>query len=408
MKTLLGRNGRQVRAHNRSAVLRYLLRQGVASRVQLAEWTGLSSTTITHLVGDLIERGIVVEEGTASAEGQLGRPRTALWLNPNAHYAVGVHIGIGVLRVGLANLHAELIHNVIVEYDPSQPWESTLSLIAEQVMAVAACCDSPPALLGVGVGASGLVDYQSGVNVFAPNLGWRDVPLRDWLSQRLGLPIVVDNNVRAMALGEWLFGAHRGVNSLAFVYGRVGVGAGFVVNGALLRGSRAGAGEIGHTVMVPEGGSLCSCGQSGCLETLVSESVLVRNAEVLAAQHPDGILARCWRRADLPKPIDRVLDAARTGDPDARGLIETSGRYLGLALANVVNTLNPELILLGGLFAQGSDLFLPIAERVMRQRAFAGLGDRVRLDKTTFGWRAGVIGAAALALSAFFYEADVQ
>lgn len=402
---LTGKNGRQVRSHNRSAVLRHLLHQGVASRAQLAEWTGLSGTTITHLISDLVEQGIVLEEGAAPS-GHLGRPRTALRLNPHARFAIGVHIGIGTLRVGLTNLKAELLQNVIVEFEPKQPWEQVLNRIADCVLSLATRCKAPQTLLGVGVGASGLVDYQNGVNVFAPNLGWHDVPMRDWLQERVGLPVVVDNNVRAMALGEWLFGAYRGTSSLAFVYGRVGVGAGFIVNGSLLRGSGAGAGEIGHTVMIPNGGMLCSCGQRGCLETLVSESVLVRAAAALAAQHPGSLLAEYWQRADLPKPVDRLLEAARCGDPHALNLIETSSRYLGIALANIVNTLNPELILLGGLFAQGSDLFLPIAERVMRECAFAGLGERVRLDKTTFGWRAGVIGAAALALSTFFYGAE--
>jgi predicted NBD/HSP70 family sugar kinase len=214
----------------------------------------------------------------------------------------------------------------------------------------------------------------------------------------------VDNNVRAMALAEALFGAGRGVNSLAFVYGRVGVGAGFVVGGQIFRGSSAGAGEIGHTIIIPDGGQLCRCGKRGCLETLVSETSLISQAEEIAAQHPDGLLNRHLHQNDDIRPIERIFAAARAGDQDTRTMIEQRACYLGMALANLVNVINPELILLGGMFAQGEELILPVAEKAMRELSFAGLGEKVRVQPTSFGWRAGVIGASALALSTFFYQ----
>jgi glucokinase len=259
-------------------------------------------------------------------------------------------------------------------------------------------------ILGVGVGASGLVDYTTGVNVLAPRLNWRDIAIQSSLEPEVGLPVCVENNVRTMALGEGFFGAGRGANVLAFVYGRVGVGAGIVVGGHIFRGSGAGAGEIGHMIMVPEGGDRCSCGNTGCLETLISEPVLIREAETLAAATPDSLLASYLRRDDDLRPIERIFSAARAGDEAAQRLIKERSCYLGIALANLVNTLNPELILLGGMFAEMHELILPVAERVMRERSFGGLGEKVRLQPTTFGWRAGVIGASSLALTNYFYQ----
>jgi glucokinase len=258
-------------------------------------------------------------------------------------------------------------------------------------------------VVGVGVGASGLVNPHTGVNVMAPNLGWREVPIRDLLGQQLGLPVCVDNNARTMALGEALFGVGKGVNALAFVYARVGVGAGFVVAEQLYRGSAAGAGEIGHVTIVPEGGEPCRCGNSGCLETLVSEPAIVRLAEELAARDKNSILADHLHNGQ-GAAIERVLDAARAGDLATRAMLEERACYMGIALANLVNILNPDLIVMGGLCVQGEDLLLPIVERVMRQRAFANLGAHVQLKVTGFGPQAGVIGAAALALSSFFYQ----
>jgi glucokinase len=258
-------------------------------------------------------------------------------------------------------------------------------------------------VIGVGVGASGLVNPHTGVNLRAPNLGWQDVPLRDWLNQQVNRPIFVDNNVRAMVLGEALFGAGKDVRALAFVYARNGVGAGLVVDGQLYRGGAGGAGEIGHTTLILDGGDPCRCGNTGCLETLVSEPVIVRLAEELARRDATSILAEHLQTGQGPI-IERVFAAARAGDGATLDMLQQRARYVGVALANLVNILNPELIVLGGMLEQGQDLLLPTIESTLRRRAFANLGERVRLFPTRFGRRAGVIGAAALALHAFFYQ----
>jgi glucokinase len=262
-------------------------------------------------------------------------------------------------------------------------------------------------LVGVGVGASGLVNPHTGVNVMAPNLGWRDVPIRDTLARQLALPVCEDNNARTMALGEALFGVGQGIHALAFVYARIGVGAGFVVGERLYRGSAAGAGEIGHTTIVPNGGEPCRCGNCGCLETLVSEPAILRLAESLAAQDPEGILV-AHLRGGGGTDVERVFGAARAGDLATRAMLEERACYMGIALANLVNVLNPDLIVLGGIFAQGQDLLLPTLEKVMRQRAFANLGAQVQIKTTAFGPQAGAIGAVALALNTFFYQQPDQ
>jgi glucokinase len=206
-----------------------------------------------------------------------------------------------------------------------------------------------------------------------------------------------------MALGEALFGTDQDVHTLAFVYARIGVGAGFVVGGQLYHGVGAGAGEIGHTTIIPDGGEPCRCGNTGCLEALVSEPAIVRLAEELAQQDEHGILAAHLQNGD-ETTIEQVFAAARAGDTATRAMLEERARYMGIALANLVNIFNPELIVLGGVLAQGQDLLLLPMESTMRQRAFANLGERVRLQTTSFGRQAGVIGAAALALNAFLYQ----
>lgn len=404
-----GSNLIKVKTHNLQAILMSLLYEGEISRAEIAKRTSLSSATITNLANELIDQKIITELRPSASKPQnkrkVGRPQKKLRLIPDARYAVGVHIGIGLFRVAITNLYAEPIENEIVHFDLGLTAEDVLTQISqeiEQVIQLSAV--DRTRILGVGVGASGLVNHEKGLNVLAPRLGWENVNIQNYLQEKLSLPVRVDNNVRTMAIAEAFFGAGREVNVLAFVYGRSGVGAGFVVNRQVFRGSGAGAGEIGHTIMVPEGGQLCRCGHHGCLETLVTEPVIVRRAKALAEQHPEGLLAQNLAHNNGKPEIDKVFDAAREGDQIVEGLLESQIQYLGIALANLVNILNPEMILLGGVFAQGDDLIRPIACRVMKESAFCDLGEEVIVKPTSFGWQAGVIGAASLALMDLFYQ----
>lgn len=408
-QTLVGTNPSTVKTHNLSAILLALLRHEFVSRVRLAEMTGLSTTTITNLVNELLEQGIVVEEGTEKPGRRrgVGRPRTSLRLVPEARCAVGIHIGVGSVRVGVTDLRGHTLSHLLLAHPLEKAPEEVLGETAVLVsQAIAQSGVNPQDLVGAGVGASGLVNPHTGVNVIAPNLGWRDVPIRGFFTERLGLPVCVDNNVRAMALSEALFGAGQDVRVLAFVYARIGVGSGLVVDGRLYRGSAAGAGEIGHVTIVPEGGEPCRCGNTGCLETLVSEPAIVRLAQELAEQDREGILATHLQHGE-GTTIERIFAAARAGDEAALAMLEDRARYMGIALANLVNVLNPELIVLGGLFTQAPDLLVPAIEATMRQRAFANLGQRVELQTASFGREAGVVGAAGMALNAFFYQQDL-
>lgn len=405
--TYMGSNINLVKAHNLQAILLSLLHDEEISRVELAKRTYLSNTTITNLISELIDAQIVSEDRNPAdkAYRSVGRPRTIISLVPDARFAMGIHIGIGLFRIALANLFDEIVASSIGYFNFSDSPEQVLEQMAVMIEKILTENQVDPELiLGVGVGASGLVNYQAGINVLAPNLGWRMIPIQDILEQRLNLPVVVDNNVRAMALGEALFGIGRNVESLAFVYGRIGVGAGFIFNGQVYRGSSTGAGEIGHITLITENGEQCRCGKTGCLETLISEPVILKYANKLAQEHPKSLLARTLQTPSDDRPIDKVFNAARQGDSLAKNLINERGKYLGIALANLVNIFNPELILLGGMFAQGHDLFIPAVSSTMREMAFAGMGEKVRLKPTSFGWRAGVIGASALALSRFFYH----
>jgi len=403
-----GSNINFVKTHNQQAILMSLLYEDTISRAELAKRTSLSSATVSNIISELIELGVVAEATspeTSLSPRSVGRPRRKLSLVPDARFAVGVHIGIGLFRIVITNLHSEIIHNSIVSFDLSAPADTVLADISTHIDTLIREENvDRQRIIGIGVGASGLVNHETGINVLAPRLGWKNVNISQYLFENVGLPTYVDNNVRAMAIGEAYFGAGRNAQVLAFVYGRTGIGAGFVVNGQIFRGSGAGAGEIGHTIMIPDGGLPCRCGNSGCLETLITEPVIVRQAQEIAAQHPKSLLAQMLNDRSHSRPIEAIFEAARQGDELTNNMLTERIRYLGIALANLIDVVNPELILLGGMFAEGDDLIRPIAQQVMKEFAFSGLGDKVSLQPTSFGWRAGAIGAASLALMDFFYQ----
>lgn len=395
-----GSNILHVKNNNRQAILLQLLNESL-SRVELAKRLNISSMTVTNLSNELLSEGLI-EQAVEANNGRrpVGRPRQTLRLRRDAVYAVGVHIGVGYLRVGFVDLTGKVLEVRRSRFDTTVPPGALFSKIYTEIKSLEQAYPAAAAkLIGIGVGSPGLVDSERGICLTAPSLNWHRINLVEPLEERLNLPVVIENNVRAMALGEAYFGAGQGADSLAFVYGRIGIGAGFVMQRQLFRGIRAGAGEIGHTVIELNSGTPCRCGQTGCLETLITQPVLENQLARQSGEFPflkDPLL-------DDEARFEKILQHGRSGHPTVHGLLMENGRFLSTALINLVNTLNPERIVLGGMFWQGADLLLPIVRRAVSERAFGGLGQHVSLSRATFGLDAGLVGAGTLALDRLFY-----
>ncbi len=250
------------------------------------------------------------------------------------------------------------------------------------------------ALRGLGIATPGWVDTERGVVPAAPQLiGWRDVPLVEMLQERLGLTVRLENDANAAALGENAFGAGRGTRHMLYITVSTGVGAGIIVDGRLYGGAKGSAGEIGHTIVDPSG-PLCGCGNRGCLEALSSGTAIARRAAEAADRGDSAALAGI-REREGRLSARLVADAARKGDAASIAIYEEAGRFLGIALANAVNLLSPEAIILGGGVMQAKDLFLPRAEETMRDLALEEPLKYMRLAEAELGDRAGVMGMIA-------------
>lgn len=252
-------------------------------------------------------------------------------------------------------------------------------------------------LRGVGVGAPGLIDARRGVIRRLVNVpgGWRGVPLKRLLERRLRCPCAIDNDVNAMALGEWTFGAGRGTRHSLYITLGTGVGGGLVIDGRLIHGVSGSAGEIGHMTIALDG-PRCACGRVGCLEAFIGTAFILRRARE-AMRRGSRILTRLVEREPTRAVTPELLNrAAAAGDRSARRIWDEVGGHLGVGLANLVNLLNPERIVIGGGVANAWRWFAPSMAATIRQQAFAVPAQAAEVVRARLGDRAGVVGASLL------------
>ncbi|HRF47387.1 MAG TPA: ROK family transcriptional regulator [Anaerolineales bacterium] len=378
---------------NIALILEYLRRDAPLSRTHLAQLTGLNKATVTSLVRELLESDFVHESGTDV--GDIGRPAIRLSLNPRAGYIIGAEIGVDFVLVILTNFSGDVVWRRRETTRPRERQEVVLDLL-DAVLQDA--CQYAHAqgmrLLGLGLGVPGLVDVTAGTLLFAPNLGWADVPLKARLQRKFKMPIEVANEANLAALGESYFGAARGVNFVLYVSAGIGLGGGIVLNREVLPGAAGFAGEVGHMTMDPNGAQ-CNCGNFGCWETFVSQwAVFRRVREAVEGGRPSTLTTTCggdWGRLTVPD----VVDAARAGDGVARDALAETGRYLGIGLANLINALNPERVVLGGALCQGHAFLMPSLTAEVERRALRASRDKTEIVVATYGTEASVMGGVA-------------
>jgi len=347
--TLRKVDGRLMQLANRAMVLNLVRADPSASRAAIVRQTSLSPAAVSGIVERLLRDGLVREEARA-ATGGVGRRPVRLAFNPEARLALGIAVDVREVAAALVDLGGtpRRIHRAALPpgADP------TIGLGVAARLARRALRDAAPArVLGVGMAVPGMVQWPDGVNLFSPNLGWRDVPVRALMEQRLDRPVLVDNEVRALALAEHHYGAARGVGTAVFLDAGYGMGGAVILDGALYRGVHGAAGELGHNTVEP-GGPLCGCGNRGCLETFASASGLVaRVRDALAA----GRASRLSAVPDERLTLDAIVAAAAAGDALARDLLARAATLLGLAVANAVDNWDPELVVLSGSVLHASE-----------------------------------------------------
>lgn len=370
-----------VKKINKTIVLDTIVARSPLSRAQLAAITGLHKGTVSSLVGELIEEQLVHETGPGHSSG--GRKPIMLVFNRAAGFAVGMELGIGYLQAVMTDLAGGIVSEQRFKMSGDLPEEAVaLAEEALRTMRTAAPA-SPHGIVGVGFGVPGIVD-RDGVVLLAPNLGWSRVPLGAMLTDRLGLPVTLDNEANAGAIGELQTGAGQQAADLIYLSVGAGIGAGVVIGGELRRGAGGLFGEVGH-MTIERGGNPCRCGNTGCWEQYASEQALLERASAIGADS-----------------LDRLLELAASGSAEAAGLFAQTGQALGVGIASLINILNPKLVLIGGEMTRAERWVREEIERSIGRRALSQHRKQTAIRFAALGTRSAVLGAAHLALAAYF------
>lgn len=389
----------EVRRRNRTHIREIIYRRAPITRTEIAHELGLTLPTVTTSVAQMLEDGLLTETLMAEPAGSAGgRPPLLLRFNPEAGRALGVELGPYETAVVLTDLVgnpvAQTLLPAVQEYDE----------MLEQLETALRPYLNEDKLMGVGLGLPGFVSRESG-EVRTSILGrkWDNRPIAGDLSQRLGVPVMVDNNVRMRAGGQALFHGKETENLFAYLFVSKGIACPLMIRGRVLSGSTSGAGELGHMVMQP-GGRICpTCGRRGCLESLTGETAILRDCtEQLQAGRARTLAAIC---GDQPPDIRAVLQAQQAGDPDIAEVMENALRYLGLALANVVNLISPAQVLVEGYlfrYESNKELLLKYA-----RSHFYGLNEQqVQIRFLEFNRYGGALGAAAAVIEHFCIQGE--
>jgi predicted NBD/HSP70 family sugar kinase len=380
-----------VREYNLGLVLRQVADFGPRSRATLALETGLNKSTVSSLVADLIDAGLLRDAPAEERPGTVGRPPQSVELDPDGPYVLGLEINVDYLAVWACDLAGEVRHRAFVASDnrsvPPEEVIERLARLAEQALEQPFAGGRHPVLATVAV--PGLVAADGDLAV-APNLGWVDLPVARLVNEALEDPpyaVQVENEANLGAVAELVEGAGRGLSNFVYVSGEVGIGAGVVLRGELYRGASGFAGEFGHLTIDPFGPP-CGCGGRGCLERLAGQDALLRLAGW------DGRMRAEGSRPEWPGAM--LAERARAGHARTLEALSQVGHTLGIAVASLANLLDPEAVLLGGYFAPLAEWLRVPIEAELETRALAGRRMECRVLPARLGGEAAVRGAVAL------------
>ncbi|MCP2329297.1 putative NBD/HSP70 family sugar kinase [Hamadaea flava] len=382
-----------LRRNHRAELLSALYVDGPLTRPELSAATGLSAGTVSNVINDLIEAGAVVEAGALDSSG--GRPRILLRVNPTRGYAIGVSIGPRHIQAGVFDLAMTELSRIDQPLPPEarDPEQAArrIEAVTDEVIRTAGVDRAQ--VLGLGVGVSGVVEHGDEILVSAETMGWNAVPLARLLQHGRGIPLFVDNGAKNMGQAELWFGAGRGAQEAVIALLSSGVGAAIVTHGSVYQGASSSAGEWGH-MTVEVGGRRCGCGARGCLEAYIGAEAIIDRYRQLTGRRTDPY-------ADDQAVLADIV-AAAPDDPDAQRVIDETALYLGTGVANLINLINPERIIIGGWAGLLlGDRILPAVREITRENALRVPFNDATIHLAKLGVDAAIVGAAALPIAEF-------
>ncbi|MTH54606.1 ROK family protein [Bacillus mangrovi] len=383
---------------NRTLILNIIRSTGGISRADIAKRTKLTPPTVTNLAAELLSEGIVVEGQHGPSSG--GRKPILLKINSRQFYVAGIDVGISKIRFALTDLDARVLIRKTIPVQDSPKEADIMDVLIQAIRSLSS--EVPKGkLVGIGIGMHGIVNSAKGVALYAPNFNLKNIPLKEKLEEEFGIPVRVENDARAMALGESWFGNGAGAADMICINVGHGIGAGILMDHKLFRGRHGLAGEIGHTV-ADLNGPLCTCGNYGCLQAVAAHDGLKRAAMREISFGRKTLITDMISGDESKLNGALIYQAAIAGDELAADLFRQAGRYLGTAVTNLIHVMNPSKIIIGGGISKAGDLLLDPVREVVRQRALDPEAKKTPIVASGLGDEAALIGAVTLILAEMF------
>jgi len=381
-KAIFG-NSIVVRKWNLSSIFKAIRKQGPISRIALTQISGCSAGTVSNHVRTLIEKGFVIETKKGISSG--GRKPVQLMINPDKAYIFSIEIEVNRIKIVMFDLEIKVAMKSIIPITYKDNYTKTLKQVFFEMDKMMKEKNLKlDNLLGIGVAVPGLIDKVKGILEFAPNLGWKNVPISKIFKDKYNLPIVLNNEAKAAAIGEREY-IYPKTNNMVFVSINEGVGCGIFFNGELYRGASGNAGEFGH-IIIDTNGPLCHCGNKGCWETLASESYIVN---------------RYLKLSNCNKELTKkeIYQLGKDGDKKVIEIFNEAGRNIGIGLVNIINGLSPELLVIGGGIAEIKDYIYDEIIRKLEENALSVSYKKAEIKFSKLGSLAAVYGMADLIIN---------
>ena len=389
----------QLKNFNRRTVLGYIRRNGTATKAGLASVTGLTFMAIKKILAELQELNLIRDGQMES--GGMGRKAVSYVINENYRYTIGIHINKFITCIALLNLRGQIL--AIERYSMDKEFENQNDFVTMLAEAVNRVIEKSGVkrddILGIGVGAPGPLDCESGVILTPPNMPMLDyLPLKETLEGRTGFPVFLNKDTNVIAFAEYWYRNNRDCSNLAYVEVDMGIGSGIIIDGKLNVGANCIAGEFGH-ITIDLNGPLCNCGNRGCLEAMSSGIAVLRMLGEQLENQKDHPLYH--KRNSLT--IEDVFEMTDKKDLLTISILNRSAFYVGVAVSNLINTFDPEMIILGGILIQKYPMYFNIVQDVANQRKVKGAKENY-MAVSVLRENAGVIGAGEIVTDHFFNQ----
>lgn len=391
-------NNKFLKQFNETSILELVRAHKQISKADLAQVTGLSPTACGIIVSNLLEKNYISEAGIGVSTG--GRRPTLYELSPKSYHSIGVDIDVDYIRFILMDITGQVEYSDKIQSGFNQSVPESIKLIEEKVHGIIKKYSiSEARLLGIGISVPGMIDNITHEVIFAPNLGWERVDLEHMMSSLGNLPVYVDNEAMCSAICENWIGSCMDQKDFVCINMKSGIGSSIFADGNLYRGCSGSAGEIGH-IMVDQFGPKCACGNYGCLEALVSSRAMIEKVQRLVKQ---GLVTDFKDVEDVGNiSMDDIINSAGSGNEATRAILIEAAGYLGLAVANIINTINPSKIVLGKELAKFSEHILEHIKNIAFSKALKYPVSRTEIVSSKIGEDSSAMGAAIIPLKRLF------